>query len=610
MLPSERDPNDFFENAAIPMQWVDAAGVIVRANRAQIELLGYAAEDYIGRNIGEFHVDAEVIGDMLRRLTRGETLHDYPAQLRCRDGSIRHVRVTSNVHWEDGKFIHTRCITRDVTDERRVGELKAQTADYLEGLMEGFVAYDASWRMTYVNASGERLLGRKRADILGKTWHEAFPHAVGNPVDQMYQRVMRERRAERLELFYEHYKRWFEIGASPVKSGGVSVYFRDISDRVEALRALQEADRRKDEFIAVLAHELRNPLAPIRNGVQLLRLASGANDLHRQTIDMIDRQAGHLVRLVDDLLEVSRITSGKMPLQKAAVELSAVVESAVETSRPAIEAARHALEVELPAESVLLHGDFVRLAQVMSNLLNNAARYTGKGGRIALTARCEGRSAVIAVSDNGIGIAAELLPRVFDMFAQADPQLARQSRPQAGLGIGLALARKLVELHDGTIEARSAGPGAGAEFVVRLPILAAQPAAEPRKVAPRAGLPGRAPRRVLVVDDNVDAAQTLGRLLKQMGHDVQVAHDGLAALEAARGNRPEVVLLDITMPGMDGLGVVRRLRQDPRFREVPFIAVTGRGSEDDRRRSREAGFDEHLVKPVALESLQTLLARM
>jgi len=312
------------------------------------------------------------------------------------------------------------------------------------------------------------------------------------------------------------------------------------------------------------------------------------------------------VRLVDDLLDVSRITSGKLALQKTAVELSTVVASAVETCRPAIDAARHALVVDLPPESMLVHADFVRLAQVVSNLLNNAARYTSSGGRIELKVRRAARDALITVADNGIGIADEVLPRIFDMFMQGgrDPRGA-----QGGLGIGLALAKNLVELHGGTIEARSAGVDRGAQFLVRLPVLAAQ-RAESRKAAPRPALLTRSPRRVLVVDDNVDAARALGLLLEQMGHDVQVAHDGLAALEAARGNRPEIVLLDITMPGVDGLGVVRRLRQDPRFEQVPFVAVTGRGSEEDRRASREAGFDEHLVKPVGLDSLQRVFAAL
>ena len=607
MLPTEREFREFseFETVAVPVHFVGPDGTILRANRAELDLLGYSRDEYLGRNIAQFHVDAAAIADILHRLTAGETLHEYPARLRCKDGSIKDVRIDSNVRWEDGRFLHTRCFTRDVSPERQLGELQTRTADYLEGLMEGFVAYDQDWVMTYINGAGEALLGRQRDTIVGKTWHEAFPHAVGNPVDAMYQRVMLERKPERMEFFYSHYGRWMEIAAAPVRSGGVGVYFRDISDRVRALEALRQADRRKDEFLAMLGHELRNPLAPIRNGVQLLRLGDGVADLRGQTLDMIDRQTGQLVRLVDDLLDVSRITSGKMTLQKTPVELATVVASAVETCRPAIEAARHALVLDLPAEPLLVQADFVRLAQVVSNLLGNAARYTAEGGRIEVRLRRDGRDAQLSVSDNGIGIAPEALPRVFDMFMQGgrDPRGA-----QGGLGIGLALAQNLVALHGGTIQARSDGVDRGAQFTVRLPALAAQRL--DARPPPRLGMQPRAPRRVLVVDDNVDAARSLGMLLEQMGHDVQVAHDGLAALEAARGNRPEIVLLDISMPGVDGLGVVRRLRQDPRFRAVPFVAVTGRGSEEDRRASRDAGFDEHLVKPVALESLQRVFAAL
>jgi PAS domain S-box-containing protein len=606
MLPTDKQFHDLFETVAVPVHFVGPDGTILQVNRAELDMLGYSAGEYVGRNIAEFHADPATIADILQRLTAGETLHEVPARMRCKDGAIKDVRIDSNVRWEDGRFLHTRCFTRDVSHERQIGELHTRTRDYLDGLMEGFVAYDQNWRMTHINSAGERLLGRTHADVVGKTWHEAFPHAVGNPIDAMYQRVMCSRQPERMEYFYAHYGRWLEIAAAPVQTGGVAVYFRDIGDRVQALQALREAGRRKDEFLAMLAHELRNPLAPIRNGVQLLRLGDGVTDLRAQTLDMIDRQAGQLVRLVDDLLDVSRITSGKMALQKNAVELTTVIASAVETCRPTIEAARHALAIDVPRESLLVHADFVRLAQVVANLLNNAARYTAEGGRIELKVRREGREALITVADNGVGIPAELLPRVFDMFMQGS---ATPRGPQGGLGIGLALAKNLVELHGGSIAATSEGEQRGAQFTVRLPLLAAQraPAGSPPL---RSITRSRSPRRVLLVDDNVDAAQALGLLLEQMGHDVQVAHDGLAALEAARSSRPEIVLLDLSMPGVDGLGVARRLRQDPRFQDVPFVAVTGRGSEEDRRASREAGFDEHLVKPVALESLQRVFATL
>ena len=356
-------------------------------------------------------------------------------------------------------------------DKNGVDPLAAQTADYLEGLMEGFVAYDAAWVMTYMNAAAERLLGRDRRDVLGKTWHQAFPHAVGNEVDRMYQRVMRERRPERLEMFYAHYGRWLEIGAAPVQSGGVAVYFRDVSDRVRAYQELErsseelrEADRRKDEFLATLAHELRNPLAPIRNGLQLLGLAAPGSEAAVQALAMMERQTKHLVRLVDDLLEVSRIRTGKLELRREPVELAAVLASAIETSRPLIDAAGHALRVALPQEAIVLDADPVRLAQVLANLLNNAAKYTGPNGVIDVTVRRSGGEVRVSVRDNGTGIEREMLARVFELFVQAG-----RDRLQGGLGIGLTLARRLVELHGGTLEAHSDGPGLGAEFVVCLP---------------------------------------------------------------------------------------------------------------------------------------------
>jgi PAS domain S-box-containing protein len=347
------------------------------------------------------------------------------------------------------------------------GTWQADAADALEGLMEGFVSYDSQWRMTYMNAAAERILKRRREDVIGKTWHQAFPHAVGNPVDQMYQRVMRNRAAERLEYFYEHYGAWFEISAGPLGSGGVAVYFRDITDRVRAYEELRETDRRKDEFLATLAHELRNPLAPLRNGLHLLGMAQGAPELAEEARAMMERQMSHLVRLVDDLLEVSRISRGKLELRKERVELAALVAAAVETSRPAIDEAGHVLRVDLPAQAIELEADAVRLAQVIANLLNNAAKYTPHGGAIGISARREGCQALVRVADNGVGIPPEMLARVFDMFAQLD-----STRAQGGLGIGLTLARTLVELHGGSIEASSAGAGKGAEFLVRLPVLA------------------------------------------------------------------------------------------------------------------------------------------
>jgi signal transduction histidine kinase len=367
--------------------------------------------------------------------------------------------------------------------------------------------------------------------------------------------------------------------------------------------ALKEADRRKDEFLATLAHELRNPLAPLANGLQVLKLAPSPDAVAR-SVDMMGRQLGHLVRLVDDLLDISRVTSGKVRLRLEAVDLRAAVEAAVETSRPQVEAGGHALAVRLPDEPLPLHADPTRVAQVVANLLTNAAKYTPEGGRIEVAAGREGGRAVVRVTDTGMGIPPDMLPRVFDLFTQVGKHLERS---QGGLGIGLALVKKLVEMHGGEVTADSPGPGRGSTFTVRLP-LAAAGSAEPKEGGGAAdtGAPAHA-RRVLVVDDNQDAAESLAMLLGLHGHQTTVAHTGPAAIEAAKSFRPEVVFLDIGLPGMNGYEVARALRADASHADSVFVALTGWGTDDDRRRSREAGFDHHLTKPVEIAQLEGLL---
>jgi signal transduction histidine kinase len=420
---------------------------------------------------------------------------------------------------------------------------------------------------------------------------------------------MAGRRSERIEHYYEHYGKWLEIGASPVRTGGIAVYFRDSTERnvaEHALRereqALREADRRKDEFLATLAHELRNPLAPIRNAVQLLSRQGPADSALQSARQMIDRQVRHMVRLIDDLLDVSRITQGKIELRKERVSLATIVEQALETSRPHL---GHELTVSLPSEPLHIDADPVRLAQVFSNLLNNACKYTEKGGRIWLTAEREGSEVVVKIKDTGIGLAPQHLPQLFRMFSQAPSSLERS---QGGLGVGLSLARGLVEMHHGRIEARSAGQGLGSEFIVRLPALALAPGAQPLDPdAAGAGASG-VPRRILVVEDNRDTAFSLAALLRMEGNQVEIAHDGLEALQKASGYEPEVVLLDIGLPKMDGYDACRAMRAQPWGKRALIIAVTGWGQDEDRRRSKEAGFDMHLVKPVEHPALLKLLA--
>ena len=405
---------------------------------------------------------------------------------------------------------------------------------------------------------------------------------------------------------------WFETFAHPRFEGerfaGYVGIRLDVTDRKQAQEALKDADRRKDEFLATLAHELRNPLAPICTSLQILNMPRVDAATALETREMMERQVHHLVRLVDDLLDVSRVMRGKIELRKEYIELATVVARAVETTRPLIDAQGHQLEIDVPNESLLMNADPVRIAQVIGNLLTNAAKYTEANGRISIVARREEGMVDLTVRDNGIGIAPDVLAHVFELFVQADHSTARS---QGGLGIGLTLVKNLVEMHGGTIEARSAGLGKGSEFLVRLPLLA-----EKRELSvPHDGQlppePVRASgRRVIVVDDNMDAAVTLAMLLRFQGHDVRIAHDGATALELATFASPDIVFLDIGMPGMDGYEVARRMRQIPGLEDVILAALTGWGQQEDRRRTAAAGFDHHLVKPPESAELEKVLAEV
>jgi signal transduction histidine kinase/ActR/RegA family two-component response regulator len=368
---------------------------------------------------------------------------------------------------------------------------------------------------------------------------------------------------------------------------------------------LQAASHRKDEFLAMLGHELRNPLAPIRNAMQILRLKSAASPELHEVAEMVERQILQLTRLVDDLLDVSRVGHGKINLQMKPVDLKTVVALAIESSRPLIDARKHILKVSLPRQAVDVDGDQGRLAQVVSNLLNNSAKYSVDGGHIELALETVGNQAVLRLRDNGIGIAPSMLPRIFDLFTQAN---GSASRSETGLGIGLSLVRNMIELHGGCVQALSAGLGHGTEFVVRLPLLGKVPVgySTPQE---RPWSPTNAPaRRILLVDDSKDAADSMAILLRLAGHEVKVAYDGQTALALARLQSPEVVICDISMPGMSGLELARYLRQDVGLEGSLLVALSGYAQEQDRHRSQEAGFNAHLCKPVRLESLNELFS--
>jgi PAS domain S-box-containing protein len=382
--------------------------------------------------------------------------------------------------------------------------------------------------------------------------------------------------------------------------GGIAI---DISDRIRAEEALQEADRRKDEFLATLAHELRNPLAPLRNSLEILELLPDNADAVVEARAVMRRQVDYMVHLIDDLLDVSRISRGTLELRKEVVDLGRVLQSAVETSRPLIEASRQQLLVSAPAETIWLEADATRLAQVFANLLNNASKFTAAEGHIRVNVERQSADVRVSVVDDGIGIPAKMLSKVFEVFTQVDPSLERS---QSGLGIGLTISRRLVEMHGGSIEARSEGPARGSEFVVQLPVCTSRPVPEVNsRPSPRSRNCGR---RILIVDDNADALRSLQMMLRFLGHTTYTAQDGRQAIELAAAERPEFVFMDIGMPQLNGYDACRRMRELPEASEIVIVALTGWGNADDRRRSEEAGFDYHLVKPVELTKLELILS--
>ncbi|HEX4333843.1 MAG TPA: ATP-binding protein [Usitatibacter sp.] len=476
----------------------------------------------------------------------------------------------------------------------------------------GIAEIDGSQRFALVNDSICRLLGTKREGLLDKSLSD-----VVHPDDRIdlymrladlfeagCERVVTEARLVREDGAWI----WAKLAASLSRVGDergahAVVAIEDVTEQKHAEEDLREADRRKDEFLAILAHELRNPLAPIRNSLHIFRMAGVQDPAVARVTEMMERQVAHMVRMVDDLLEVSRISRGKIELRRERVELASVLRSAVDTSLPLIEANRHKLAVQVPPEPLLLDADPVRLAQVFANLLNNSAKYTPPGGRIDVEVTVDNGMAVIGVRDNGEGIAPQMLSRVFNMFTQVNPG----ERAQGGLGIGLTLARTLVNMHGGSIEALSGGREHGCEFQVRLPLVSNAEVADQAQAGHEEKGELRL-RRVLVVDDNEDAADSLGMLLEFLGAEVRVVHDGFAALEALSTFQPAAVLLDLGMPGMNGLEVARRMREDPRAKGALLVALTGWGQREDRRRTMEAGFDYHLVKPADLGTLQSILS--
>jgi PAS domain S-box-containing protein len=603
-------------------------GIIRTWNSGAERLFGYTAEETVGRSItllippDRLDEEREILG----RLSRGERVEHYETLRMAKDGRLLDISLTvSPVRDGEGRIIGASKVARDVThrkqaeDALQASELRFRTLTAHAPV--GIFLAGRNGDCLFVNKRWCEMAGMSPEEARGQGWARAI-----HPDDR--ERVFQEWTAatQAGREFTSDYRfrtpqgkvTWLHGNAVGLRgeAGPVSEYIgtlSDITEQREAVEALKEADRRKDEFLALLAHELRNPLAPLRNGLQVMRLAASDANAVGKLRDMMDRQLSHMVRLIDDLLDVSRFSRNKMELRRSRVLLADVVSSAVETARPALEAAGHELTVSLPPEPIHLDADLTRLAQVFGNLLNNSAKYTERGGQIWLTATRAGGEVQVAVRDTGIGIPASSLPTIFDMFSQVDRSIERTT---GGLGIGLALVKGLVEIHGGRVEAASPGEGKGSTFTVRLPVLeergesaSGMSGMSGTLAEAQPGLTG-SKRRILVVDDNRDSAASMAMMLQMMGNEVHTAYDGVEALELAERFRPQVILMDIGMPRLNGYETTRSLRERPWGRDVIVIALTGWGQDVDRAKSKEAGCDGHLVKPVNLPDLEKLLAEL
>ena len=524
--------------------------------------------------------------------------HEHPH--RWSEAEIALARSMAQRLWSAVDLARAQAALRE---ERDRGQL------ILDSIAEGFVLIAEDWTVLEVNEEGLRLTNRTADEVVGRHHWEVWPEALDTPAGRMYQQVMATRMPGRTE--FQHIGPgagggWFEVRAYPVRDGGIVGFFLDITERKLAEGKLREADQRKDEFLAMLAHELRNPLAPISAAADLLKIGRLDEQRVRQSSAIIGRQVRHMTSLVDDLLDVSRVTRGLVTLARAPVAARTIVDEAIEQVRPMFEARRQHLQVTLAASDATVLGDKARLVQVLANLLNNASKYTPEDRRIEIETGADagGDALVLTVRDEGIGMDRELAPRVFDLFTQATRS---SDRSQGGLGLGLALVKNLVELHGGSVVCDSPGPGRGSTFSVTLPLM--QPVARSLDEAPASARDGQArPLRLLVVDDNVDAAATLAMLLEACGYEVMVENDSLRALERAKHECPDAALLDIGLPEMDGNELARRLRLEPCTRPALLVAITGYGQEQDRRTALEAGFDHHMVKPVDLDRLAAILS--
>jgi PAS domain S-box-containing protein len=600
-------------------------GTIQSWNAAAERLFGFTAEQAIGRHIS-LVIPPERIGEedmIVARLSSGERVDHLETERLRADGSrIQVSLVISPIRDRSGTVVGASKIVRDITERKRVEAEWQKFVTLVESSTDFIGLCDLEGIPFFVNRAGLELVGLDSIEeaVATPVREFFFPEDQSRIMDELFPAVLKEGHGE-VEVRFRHFKTgeaiWMvykvltltDANGKPTALASVSQNVtsrRRMEDDLRALaRDLSEADRRKNEFLATLAHELRTPLAPISNAVQVLRRGAGDAEAVASASELLERQVAQMARLVDDLLDMSRITRGRIELRMEKIELANVVRQAVEACRAQYRSMNEELTISMPDEPVVLLADSARLTQVLGNLLNNACKFSDRGGQVWLTVEPGDGEVLIRVRDNGIGMAAADLSRVFDMFTQLDASLERS---HDGLGIGLTLVRTLVELHGGSVTVHSDGPGKGSEFVVRLPVAAEM--ATPPGVPVAGSSPPVPRRRILIVDDNEDGATSLAMLLNLSGHETFTANDGLEAMEAFERIRPDVALLDIGLPGLNGFEVCRRIRERPYGKDAVLVALTGWGQEEDRSKSREAGFDAHVVKPVDQDVLMKLLSSL
>jgi PAS domain S-box-containing protein len=604
-----------------PVYICDADGYITHFNEAAVALWGRRPE--IGRDrwcgaLRRYQVDGQELppdqSPMAFAIRARQAIHDAEIIIEKSDGSRRQVRLNPNpIIDASGELLGAVNQMLDATAYKESDHARARLAAIIQYSDDAIISKDINGIITSWNQGAERLFGYEAAEVIGR------PITILIPPDRLDEEpavLARIRRGESVDHFETIRRRKdgspveISLTISPIRGSngviiGASKVARDIGDRKRAERSLAEADRRKDEFIATLAHELRNPLAPLKTSLHLIRMTGYSGHVPRSTLEMMERQVNHLGRLVEDLLDLSRLTQGTIQLKKEKLGLSDVVSDAMEATSPLIESKNHRLELALTPDLWVL-GDRTRLVQILVNLLNNAAKFTRPRGLIRLVVERDGKQARIRCADNGMGIVPEMQEAVFGMFIRTAE--GSDAGREGGMGIGLSVVKHLVALHGGTIKLRSEGADKGTEFTVCLPLTQNAPE-QGESTAPLLPHPAHAARRILVVDDNVDAAESLAALFGALGHEVTTAKSGAEGLAKARQRPPDVVLLDIGLPDQSGHQIAAQMRQEPWGKTVLLVALTGWGEDRDRKLSMASGFDHHFVKPVDLDALETLMTR-